>query len=204
MLFAWTRSQHTKGSEWMTFNVPQQNSAGIFSKQCCFQSNKLLIFVKTIFSKQCCFQSNKLLIYMKTMKSEKQLSGMHCVHFVNIKRHSLLIFFIVGSSSWTLAMKLVICFLFSFLFFFFNTAWVGLFRLQLDFRVQISFRKQWNAFRMWFFTFQDSNFNSVPPMIQGHHADIAFHSLSMNLKKNGGHICHSLSTLLWECDFGVV
>ena len=49
-------------------------------------------------------------------------------------------------------------------------AWMGLFRLQLDFRIQTFFRKQekwfWDAFGVWFLTFQDSNFNLVPPMLQ--------------------------------------
>ena len=52
-------------------------------------------------------------------------------------------------------------------------SWVGLFRLQADFRVQISFRKQWkwcwNAFWVWFFTFRDSNFNPVPSMHYVYH-----------------------------------
>ena len=41
-------------------------------------------------------------------------------------------------------------------------SWVGPLRLQLDSRIQISFRKQlrwyWDAFWVWFFTFQDSDF----------------------------------------------
>ena len=45
----------------------------------------------------------------------------------------------------------------------------GLFRLQPDFRIQVSFRMRWNwlwnAFWVWLFTFQDSDLNLVAAMI---------------------------------------
>ena len=47
------------------------------------------------------------------------------------------------------------------------TAWVGLVRLQLDFRSQVSFRNQskwcWDALCLWSVTFEDSHFNSAHP-----------------------------------------
>ena len=47
-------------------------------------------------------------------------------------------------------------------------SWVGLFRLQPDFQIQVSFRKQWkwlwSAFWVWILTFQDSDVNLVPSM----------------------------------------
>ena len=52
-------------------------------------------------------------------------------------------------------------------------AWVGLFRLQPDFRIQRSFRKQWkwlwSAFWAWILTFHDTNFNLVPSMEKYNH-----------------------------------